>query len=65
MGVGTSGRGRRWGKGCGRVNILQILCTHVCIRRMIPVETIPGIGEGGIKEKGGGSEFRYDIFDIL
>jgi hypothetical protein len=22
-------------------------------------------GEGVIKEKGGGSEFKYDIFDIL
>jgi hypothetical protein len=22
-------------------------------------------GKGGIKENGGGGEFRYDIFDIL
>jgi hypothetical protein len=30
-----------------------------------PVETIPGIGGGRIKENDGGSEFKYDIFDIL
>jgi hypothetical protein len=32
--------------------------------KMIPVETIPGM-DGGIKENGGGDEFKYDIFDIL
>jgi hypothetical protein len=32
---------------------------------MMPVETVPGMGEGGIKENGGGGEFKYDIFDIL
>jgi hypothetical protein len=29
------------------------------------VETIPGMGEGRIKENAGGGEFKYDIFDIL
>jgi hypothetical protein len=29
-----------------------------------PVETIPGIMEGGTKESSGG-EFKYDIFDTL
>jgi hypothetical protein len=33
--------------------------------KMIPGETIPGMGEGMIKENGGGGEFKYDIFDIL
>jgi hypothetical protein len=33
--------------------------------KKIPVETIPGMGEGGIKENGRGGEFKYDIFDIL
>jgi hypothetical protein len=28
-------------------------------------ETIPGMGEGGIKENDEGSELKYDIFDIL
>jgi hypothetical protein len=32
---------------------------------MIPVETILGIGGGGIKENSGGGEFKYDIFDTL
>jgi hypothetical protein len=28
---------------------------------MRPIETILGMGEGGIKENDGGSEFNYDI----
>jgi hypothetical protein len=32
---------------------------------MRPVESIPGVERGGIKEKDGGDEFNYDIFDIL
>jgi hypothetical protein len=31
--------------------------------KMIPVETIPGMGEGEIKENDGEGEFKYDIFD--
>jgi hypothetical protein len=30
-------------------------------RKMRPAETIPGIGEGRIKENGGGGEFNCDI----
>jgi hypothetical protein len=33
--------------------------------KMIPVETVPGIGGGGMKESSGGDEFKYDIFDTL
>jgi hypothetical protein len=33
--------------------------------KMIPVETVPGIGGRGKKENGGGTELEYDIFDIL
>jgi hypothetical protein len=33
--------------------------------KTITAETIPGMGEGGMKENGGGGEFKYDIFDIL
>jgi hypothetical protein len=33
--------------------------------KMIPVETILGLRGGGIKENGGGGEFKYDIVDIL
>jgi hypothetical protein len=32
---------------------------------MIPVETVPGIGEGGMKESNGGGEFMYKIFNTL
>jgi hypothetical protein len=32
---------------------------------MRPVETIPGMGAGGIKENYGGGELKYDIFNIL
>jgi hypothetical protein len=30
-----------------------------------PAEIIPGIRGGRIKEKDGGDEFKYDIFEIL
>jgi hypothetical protein len=33
--------------------------------KMRPVETIPRMGGGGIKENDGGGEFKCDIFDIL
>jgi hypothetical protein len=36
--------GKRWGKGVGRMNIVQILCTHVC------VEAITRMGRGRKKE---------------
>jgi hypothetical protein len=32
--------------------------------KMIPVETVPGT-MGGMKERGGGSEFKYDILDAF
>jgi hypothetical protein len=35
------------------------------MKKMISVETIPGMGRREIKENGGGGEFKYDIFDIL
>jgi hypothetical protein len=34
-------------KGSGNVNIVQILCTHICIWK-ISVETVTGMGQGGI-----------------
>jgi hypothetical protein len=34
--------------------------------KMIPIETIPGMGgQKVIKENDGGGEFKYYIFDIL
>jgi hypothetical protein len=32
---------------------------------MIPVETIPEMGGGGIKESSGLGEFKYNILDTL
>jgi hypothetical protein len=38
----------------------------MCINgKNISVDIIPGMGEGWMKENGGGGEFKYDIFDIL
>jgi hypothetical protein len=33
--------------------------------KMRPVETIPGIGAGRIKENDGGSKFNYDVLHEL
>jgi hypothetical protein len=33
--------------------------------KMIPVETVPGIRGGDIKQSCGEGEFKYDIFDTL
>jgi hypothetical protein len=33
--------------------------------KMIPVKTVPGIGEGSMKENSRGGEFKCDTFDIL
>jgi hypothetical protein len=33
--------------------------------KMRPVETIPGMGEGGIKENVGGDEVNYDILQEI
>jgi hypothetical protein len=35
------------------------------MEKTISAETIPGSGEGRMKENGGGGEFKYNIFDIL
>jgi hypothetical protein len=45
--------------------MVQILCAHVVNGKMRPVETIPRMGVGRIKESGGGDEFNNDIFDTL
>jgi hypothetical protein len=64
-GVGASGREEEVRKGCGRVNAVQILCKHVFKWKNDIFETIPGMGEGVIKENNGRDEFKYDIFEML
>jgi hypothetical protein len=54
---------KRWGNGMG-MNMVQILCTHVCKWKSESVETLLGMG-GGDKGEWSGGEFNYDIFDIL
>jgi hypothetical protein len=49
-------------EGCRRVNMVQTLYVN---GKMISVETIPGMGDGGRKKNDGGGEFNYDIFAIL
>jgi hypothetical protein len=39
-----------------RMNKVQIMYTHLCKTKMIPVETVPGIGGGGMKESSGGDD---------
>jgi hypothetical protein len=46
-----------------RVNMVQIMYTHVCKCKNIPVETVPGI-RGGRKSSGRG-EFKYYMFNKL
>jgi hypothetical protein len=65
VGFDTSGRGEKVEKECKRVNMGKY-CVHMYINgKMIPVETVPGMGRREIKENGEGDEFKYDIFDIL
>jgi hypothetical protein len=61
--VGSSGR--RENVHNGKVNIVQLLCIHVCKWKNDAFKTIPRIEVGGIKENDGGGEFKYDIFEIL
>jgi hypothetical protein len=63
--IGPSGRGGGGKEGYRRVNIVQKCVQIYANAKMIPVETIPGMGEGSIKESSGGCEFKYDIFDTL
>jgi hypothetical protein len=48
-----------------RMNMVQIMYTHVIKYKMMPVETVPGIGVREVKESSGGGEFKYQLFDTL
>jgi hypothetical protein len=48
-----------------RMNMVQIMYTHVCKNaKMIPTETVPGIRGGGDEREWRG-EFKYDIPNTL
>jgi hypothetical protein len=46
-------------------NMVQTLWTHVCKWKISTCWNYSRNGVGGIKENGGGGEFKYGIFDIL
>jgi hypothetical protein len=64
-GIGTW----RWRRGecerSRRINMMQIMYTHVCKCKNISFETAPRIRGQGMKESSGEGEFKYDIFDAL
>jgi hypothetical protein len=43
----------------------KVLIKNFKNAEMIPVETVPGIRGGGMRESSGGGESKYDIFDKL
>jgi hypothetical protein len=53
-------------KGCRKVNMVQILCTHACKRKKDNCWNYSRNGaEKGIRENGEGGKFNYYAFDIL
>jgi hypothetical protein len=44
-GTGTSGSGDEVGKGCRRMNMVEILYTRVCKQINETIETLPGMGK--------------------
>jgi hypothetical protein len=54
-------RGEDTRKGCRRVNMVEYYVVMYENGKMRPVEIIPGIGGGRIKENDGEGEFNYDI----
>jgi hypothetical protein len=46
---------------CRRINVVEIFVFMYGNGKMRPVETIPRIGGGRIRENDGGGEFNYDI----
>jgi hypothetical protein len=50
LGAG-SGREEDIGKECRKVNLVQILCTHVCKWKNRSAETIPGMERGEEKRE--------------
>jgi hypothetical protein len=64
--VGSRGGWHQWegediSKGCRRVNMVEYYVLMYENGTMRPVETIPGMGGGWIKEDDGGGDFNYDI----
>jgi plasmid stabilization system protein ParE len=54
----TCGRGKDIRKGYRRVNVWKYYILRYENGKMRPVETLPRMGEGGIKETDGGEEYQ-------
>jgi hypothetical protein len=59
------GRRKMFRREDRRVIMVPELSIHVYKRKMKSVETIPGMGGGGIKENDGGGKFNYDTLYVL
>jgi hypothetical protein len=58
----------QWEGKRGGVNIMQMLCAHICKCKndtCLHYSRNGGVGGGGIKQNGGEVEFNYNIFDTL
>jgi hypothetical protein len=53
------------GKGGMKVNMVQKLCTYVCKCKNDTCGNYSRSRGRRVKKRGGGDEFKYDIFDIL
>jgi hypothetical protein len=54
------------GKGYRRVNMVPVICPHVCKWKDNTCRNYSrNVGRGEIKENDGGDEFKNDIFDTL
>jgi hypothetical protein len=63
-GIGTSGMDEEVGKGHGKVNIVQMLCAHVCKWQNENYWNYSKNGGRENKENDGEGELKYDVFDI-
>jgi hypothetical protein len=61
LGVGTRGRGKGVRKACRRMIQWKYYVLTYENGKKNCVETIPGVGLGGIKKNDGGSELNCDI----
>jgi hypothetical protein len=57
----TNARGEDVGIGYRRMNMVEILCTHICKWEMRSIETTAEMGAGRIKENDGRDEFNYNV----
>jgi hypothetical protein len=57
--------GEEVGKGYRKVNVVQMLCIHICKWKNKTCGSYSRNGKKEDKENDGGDELKYDILDIL